>query len=157
MKSTTKTAAKAAKAPAKKARSKSVFSAEELEAMQDAKKERKKGSKADGEADLRAAIAKLDAAERPTVEKLHDIVMATAPSLSPKTWYGMPAWADESGKAVCYFTPASKFKERYATFGFNANARLDDGNMWPTAFALIKLGDAEAKQIAALVRKAVGQ
>lgn len=145
-----------AKTPAKKSKAKSIFSAEELEAMQDAKKERRKSGKADGEADLRAAIAKLDSAERPVVEKLHDIVMASAPSLSPRTWYGMPAWADDTGKAVCYFTAASKFKERYATFGFNANAKLDDGNMWPTSFALLKLGEAEEKRIAALVKKAVG-
>lgn len=149
MATTTKT-----KAPAKK--TKNVFSAEELEAMQAAKTERKKGSKADGEADLRAAIAKLDKAEQAMVERLHELVMATAPSLSPRTWYGMPAWADESGKALCYFTPASKFKERYGTFGFNTNARLDDGNMWPTSFALLKLTEAEEKRIVTLVKKAVG-
>ncbi len=142
------------KAPARKAKSK-VFSDAELEAMQDTKRERKKGS-ANGEADLRAAIAKLDSAERPMVEKFHDIVMANAPSLSPRTWYGMPAWANDKGKAVCYFTPAGKFKERYATFGFNADAKLDDGNMWATSYALLKLGDAEARKIAALVKKAVG-
>jgi uncharacterized protein YdhG (YjbR/CyaY superfamily) len=150
------TTTKTAKAPAKKARSTKVFSDAEMEAMQDAKKERKKGDKADGLADLRAALAKLPAAEKAMGEKLHDIVMASAPSLAPKTWYGMPAWADENGKAVCFFTPASKFKERYASFGFNANAKLDDGNMWVTSFALLRLEAAEEKKLAALVRKAVG-
>ena len=147
------TTTKAKKAPAKKAK---VFSDAEMEAMQDAKKERKKGSAADGLADLKAAIAKLAKAEQPIVERLHEIVMATAPSLAPKTWYGMPAWAGADGKAVVYFTPASKFKERYATLGFNASAKLDDGNMWPTSWALLKLGPAEEKQIAALVKRAVG-
>jgi uncharacterized protein YdhG (YjbR/CyaY superfamily) len=152
------TTTKAKKAPAKKAPAKKakVFSDAEMEAMQDAKKERKKGSKADGLADLKAAIAKLAKTEQPVVEKLHEIVMANAPSLAPKTWYGMPAWAGADGKAVVYFTPASKFKERYATLGFNASAKLDEGNMWSTSWALLKLGAAEEKQIAALVRKAVG-
>jgi uncharacterized protein YdhG (YjbR/CyaY superfamily) len=90
------------------------------------------------------------------VERLHEIVMVAAPSLEPKTWYGMPAWAGADGKAVVYFTPASKFKERYATLGFNASAKLDDGNMWATSWAVQKLGPAEEKQIAALVKKAVG-
>jgi uncharacterized protein YdhG (YjbR/CyaY superfamily) len=127
-----------------------------MEAMQDAKKERKSGGKTDGLADLRAAIAKLAKAEQGVVERLHEIVMATAPSLAPKTWYGMPAWAGADGKAVVYFTPASKFKERYATLGFNASAKLDEGNMWATSWALTKLGPAEEKQIVALVKKAVG-
>ena len=143
----------AKKAPAKKTK---TFSDAEMEAMQDAKRERKKGDKADGLADLKAAIAKLAKSEQPVVERLHEIVMATAPSLAPKTWYGMPAWAGGDGKAVVYFTPASKFKERYATLGFNASAKLDDGNMWATSWALTKLGPAEEKQIAALVKKAVG-
>jgi uncharacterized protein YdhG (YjbR/CyaY superfamily) len=151
MKSTTKTAKKSVKAKSTK-----VFSDAEMEAMQDAKKERKKGSKADGEVDLRAALAKLDKAEKAVGEKLHEIVMANAPSLSPKTWYGMPAWANEEGKAVVFFTPASKFKERYATLGFNTGAKLDEGNMWATSWALTKLGPAEEKQIAALVKKAAG-
>jgi uncharacterized protein YdhG (YjbR/CyaY superfamily) len=150
---TTPRAAK--KAPAK-ARKSGVFSDAEMAAMQDAKRERKKGGKADGEADLRAALAKLDAAERKLGEKLHEIVMASAPALAPKTWYGMPAWANAAGKAVCFFTPAGEFKSRYASFGFNEDARLDDGNMWPTSFALVKLGEAEEKRIAQLVKKAAG-
>ena len=147
------TTTKAKKAPSKKAK---VFSDAEMEAMQDAKKERKKGSAADGLADLQAAIAKLSKAEQPMVNRLHEIVMENAPTLAPKTWYGMPAWAGADGKAVVFFTPASKFKERYATLGFNQGAKLDDGNMWPTSWALLKLGPSEEKQIAALVKKAAG-
>jgi uncharacterized protein YdhG (YjbR/CyaY superfamily) len=147
------TTTKAKKAPAKKAK---VFSDAEMEAMQDAKKERKKGSAADGLADLQAAIAKLSKTEQPMVNRLHEIVMENAPTLAPKTWYGMPAWAGADGKAVVFFTPASKFKERYATLGFNQGAKLDDGNMWPTSWALLKLGPSEEKQIAALVKKAAG-
>ena len=148
-------ATKAKKAPAKKTSAK-VFSDAEMEAMQDAKRERRKGSKADGLADLEAAIAKLAKPEQGVVERLHELVMATAPSLAPKTWYGMPAWAGADGKAVVYYTPASKFKERYATLGFNASAKLDDGHMWPTSWAVLKLGPAEEKHIAALLKKAVG-
>src|SRR5688572_4230612 len=147
------TTTKAKKAPAKQAK---VFSDAEMEAMQDAKKERKKGSAADGLADLQAAIAKLAKAEQPMVNRLHEIVTENAPTLAPKTWYGMPAWAGADGKAVVFFTPASKFKERYATLGFNQGAKLDDGNMWPTSWALVKLGPSEEKQIAALVKKAAG-
>jgi uncharacterized protein YdhG (YjbR/CyaY superfamily) len=84
------------------------------------------------------------------------LIKSSAPELSPKTWYGMPAYAGKDGKVVCFFRNASKFKDRYATFGFNDKAKLDDGNMWPTAFALTKLTATEEKQIAALVKKAVG-
>ena len=87
-------------------------------------------------------------------KRLHALIKASAPALSPKTWYGMPAYAKD-GKVVCFFTPASKFKERYASFGFNATANLDDGNMWPTSFALKKLTAADEKRIAALVKQAV--
>jgi uncharacterized protein YdhG (YjbR/CyaY superfamily) len=87
-------------------------------------------------------------------ERLHALIKAAAPELSPKTWYGMPAYAKD-GKVVCYFTAASKFKERYATFGFNATANLDEGNMWPTSFALTELTAAEEARIAELVKKAV--
>ena len=146
---------KPAKAPAKKTTTK-VFSDAEMEAMQDAKRERKKGSKADGEADLRAAIAKLSGSDKAITERLHEIVMANAPSLAPKTWYGLPAWANAEGKAVVFFTPASKFKDRYGSLGFQSSAKLDDGNMWPTSYALMTLGEAEEKKIAALVKKAVG-
>ena len=112
------------------------------------------GGKADAERDVLAKIAELPAADRAMAERLHAIITANAPSLSPRTWYGMPAYAKD-GKVVCYFTPASKFKERYATFGFNATANLDEGNMWPTSFALKELTAAEEARISALVKKAV--
>ena len=151
MKSPTKPAKKASRAkPAK------VFSAEELEAMQDAKAERKKGKKADGESDLLAKVAEMKGLDRELAEGIHAIVRENAPELSPKTWYGMPAYADKDGKVVCFFTAAGKFKSRYASFGFNEAAKLDDGNMWATAFALTKLTTAEKTKIAALVRKAAG-
>ena len=141
--------------PAKGRARNATFSDAELEAMQAAKIERKKG-KGNGEADLLAKIAEMDGLDRELAEGLHALVKQHAPSLSPKTWYGMPAWAGEDGKAVCFFTPAGKFKERYASLGFNTGARLDDGNMWATSFALIKLGPAEKEAIAALLEKAVG-
>ncbi len=134
----------------------STFSAEEQAAMKEAKRERKKGGKADGEADLLAKIAEMDGSDKQMAERIHAIVKEVAPQLAPKTWYGMPAWADSNGKAVCFFTPAAKFKERYASFGFNANAQLDDGNMWPTSFALLKITAAEEKHIAELVKQAAG-
>ena len=151
MKSTGKPAKRSAAAKTSK-----VFSAEELEAMQDAKTERRKRGKPDGESDLLAKIAELKGLDRELAEKIHEIVKAAGPDLAPKTWYGMPAYADDNGKIVCFFTAASKFKSRYATFGFNEAAKLDDGNMWPTSFALTKLTDAEEKRIAELVKKAVG-
>ena len=111
--------------------------------------------KADGERALLDKVAELPESDRALAERIHEIVKATAPGLAPKTWYGMPAYANEDGKVVCYFTPAAKFKERYASFGFNTAANLDDGNMWPTSFALKKLSTAEEKKIGALVKKAV--
>jgi uncharacterized protein YdhG (YjbR/CyaY superfamily) len=110
--------------------------------------------KADGERAVLAKIAEMPEPDRAMAERLHAIIKASAPALSPKTWYGMPAYAKD-GKVVCYFTPASKFKERYATFGFNATANLDEGNMWPTSFALTELTAAEEARIGALVKKAV--
>ena len=93
-------------------------------------------------------------ADRVMAERLHALVQEAAPALSPKTWYGMPAYANEDGKVVCFFTPAVKFKSRYATFGFEEAAKLDEGNVWPTSFALKKLTAADEKRIAALVKKA---
>jgi uncharacterized protein YdhG (YjbR/CyaY superfamily) len=110
--------------------------------------------KADGESALLAKIAEMQGPDRAMAERLHAIVKASAPALSPKTWYGMPAYAKE-GKIVCYFTPAAKFKSRYATLGFNDEANLDDGAMWPTSFALKELTAAEEARIVALVKKAV--
>jgi uncharacterized protein YdhG (YjbR/CyaY superfamily) len=102
-----------------------------------------------------AKIAEMPEPDRAMAKRLHAIIKASAPALSPKTWYGMPAYANQEGKVVCYFTAASKFNERYATFGFNASANLDEGNMWPTSFALTKLTAAEEARISALVKKAV--
>jgi uncharacterized protein YdhG (YjbR/CyaY superfamily) len=126
--------------------------AQELKA--EARRGRGKKGKADGERDVLAKIAEMKGLDRAMAQRLHAIIKETAPELAPRTWYGMPAYAKE-GKVVCYFTAASKFKERYATFGFNASANLDEGNMWPTSFALKELTPAEEKRIAALVKKAV--
>ncbi|MFK4812196.1 iron chaperone [Devosia sp. ZW T5_3] len=135
---------------------KKVFSEAELEAMQDAKVERKKGKKADGEADLLAKVAEMSDSDRAIAERLHALVKQNAPELLPKTWYGMPAWANAAGKIVCFFTAADKFDTRYASFGFNEAAKLDDGTMWPTAFAITKLTPADEDTLAALIKKAVG-
>jgi uncharacterized protein YdhG (YjbR/CyaY superfamily) len=110
--------------------------------------------KANGERDVLAKLAEMPQPDRVLAERLHAIIKASAPALSTKTWYGMPAYAKD-GKVVCYFTPAHKFKSRYATFGFDATANLDEGAMWPTAFALTELTAAEEARIGALVKKAV--
>jgi uncharacterized protein YdhG (YjbR/CyaY superfamily) len=130
------------------------FTDQERGAMKERAKELKAG-KADGERALLAKIAEMPPPDRAMAERIHAVVTASAPALSPKTWYGMPAYANTDGKVVCFFTPASKFKERYATFGFNAPAKLDDGTMWPTAFALTELTADDEARIAALVKKAV--
>jgi uncharacterized protein YdhG (YjbR/CyaY superfamily) len=130
------------------------FTDQERGAMKERAKELKAG-KADGESALHEKIAEMPQPDRAMAERLHAVITASAPALSPKTWYGMPAWANKDGKVICYFTPASKFKERYATFGFNAAANLDDGNMWPTSFALEELTAADEARIGALVKKAV--
>ena len=153
----TQKSAKSTTATAKKSKG---FTAEERAAMkeraQELKAEARRGKKkADGEADVLAKIAEMPKADRVMAKRLHAVIKDAAPSLSPKTWYGMPAYANEDGKVVCYFTPASKFKERYASFGFNAAANLDDGAMWPTSFALKELTAAEERRIGALVKKAV--
>jgi uncharacterized protein YdhG (YjbR/CyaY superfamily) len=132
------------------------FSDEERAAMKERAKELKaQARRADGEKDLLAKVAEMPEPDRAMAERLHAIITANAPDLSPKTWYGMPAYANKNGNVVCYFTAASKFKSRYATFGFNDDANLDDGNMWPTSFALKKLTAADEKRIAALVKQAV--
>jgi uncharacterized protein YdhG (YjbR/CyaY superfamily) len=110
--------------------------------------------KADGERAVFAKIAEMPEPDRALAERLHAIIKASAPALSPKTWYGMPAYAKD-GKVVCYFTSADKFKSRYATFGFNDAANLDEGTMWPTSFALTELTAVDEARIAALVKKAV--
>jgi uncharacterized protein YdhG (YjbR/CyaY superfamily) len=130
------------------------FTDEERAAMKERQKELR-AKKGDGEKDLLAKIAEMRQPDRAMAERLHAIVRASAPDLEPKTWYGMPAYAKD-GKVVCFFQSASKFNARYATFGFNDTAALDDGAMWPTSFALKELTPAEEARIGALVKKAVG-
>jgi uncharacterized protein YdhG (YjbR/CyaY superfamily) len=135
------------------------FTAEERAAMKERAKElkaeaRANKNKAQGESALLATIAEMPEPDRAMAERLHAIITASAPSLAPKTWYGMPAYAKD-GKVVCFFTAASKFNTRYATFGFNDSAHLDEGTMWPTSFALTELTAATEARIAALVKKAV--
>src|SRR5687767_478142 len=146
------------KSTTKKATQKSGkgLTAEERAAL----KERIKEEKAEregktAESDVLAKIAEMPKSDRSMAKRIHEIVKASAPSLSPKTWYGMPAYANKDGKVVCFFTAASKFKSRYAEFGFNDAANLDEGGMWPIAFALKELTPAEEAKIAALVKKAV--
>jgi uncharacterized protein YdhG (YjbR/CyaY superfamily) len=131
------------------------FTAEERAAMRERAKEVKASArKADGERDVLAKIAEMPEPDRAKAKRVHAIVKASAPALSPRTWYGMPAYAKD-GKVVCFFQSAQKFKTRYATFGFSDKANLDDGAMWSTSFALKKLTSAEEKKIGALVKKAV--
>ena len=135
------------------------FTDEERAAMKERAKElkaeaRANKDRAEGERDVLAKIAEMQGPDRAMAKRLHAIIKASAPDLWPKTWYGMPAYAKD-GKIVCFFTPASKFNSRYATFGFNDDANLDDGAMWPTSFALKELTPAEEKKIGALVKKAV--
>lgn len=131
------------------------LSAEEKAAMRELLKERKAAaSKEEEAAAVREAIARMGPADRALAERVHAIVTKSAPMLSPKTWYGMPAYAKD-GKPLCFFQDAAKFKARYATFGFNDSANLDEGGMWPTSFALKKLTAADEARIAALVKKAV--
>jgi uncharacterized protein YdhG (YjbR/CyaY superfamily) len=150
---------KSAKSAAAAGKTFEGFTDEERGAMKERAKElkgeaRAKKGKADGERDVLAKIAEMPAPDRVMAERLHALIKASAPALSPKTWYGMPAYANE-GKVVCYFTPASKFKERYATLGFNGDANLDDGSMWPTAYALTELTADDEARIGALVKRAV--
>jgi uncharacterized protein YdhG (YjbR/CyaY superfamily) len=137
------------------------FTDEERAAMkeraQELKAEARRGRRADkagGESDVLAKIAEMPEPDRAMAERLHAIVMASAPVLSPRTWYGMPAYAKD-GKVVCFFQSAHKFKSRYGTFGFSDKANLDEGAMWPTSFALRELTEAEEAKIGALVKKAV--
>jgi uncharacterized protein YdhG (YjbR/CyaY superfamily) len=136
------------------------FTDEERAAMKERAQElkaeaRANKSKAEGESDVLAAIAAMPEPERTMAKRLHDIIKASAPALSPKTWYGMPAYAKD-GKVICFFQSAHKFNARYATLGFGDQANLDEGAMWPTAFALTALTAAEEATIGALVKKAVG-
>jgi uncharacterized protein YdhG (YjbR/CyaY superfamily) len=137
------------------------FTDEERAAMKERAQELKaaarrgpRGKKVDEESAVLAKIAEMPEPDRGMAERLHAIITASAPALSPKLWYGMPAYAKD-GKVVCYFQAAQKFKERYATFGFNDTANLDEGTMWPTAFALKELTAADEERIGALVKKAL--
>jgi uncharacterized protein YdhG (YjbR/CyaY superfamily) len=156
------TAKKGARTPAKRtpaSKTSGRFTADERAAMKERARElkaeaRRSEDRAEGERDLLAKIAEMPEKDRVMAERFHAIVTASAPDLLPKTWYGMPAYARD-GKIVCFFQSADKFKSRYATFGFEGSANLDDGAMWPTSFALTELTAAEEKKIAALVKKAV--
>ena len=137
------------------------FTNEERAAMRERAKELKtaarrgpRGGKADGESDVLEKIGEMPKSDRVIAERLHALIKATAPGISPRTWYVMPAYAKD-GKVVCFFQSAHKFKSRYATFGFSDTANLDKGAMWPTSFALKELSAAEERKIAALVKKAV--
>ena len=130
--------------------------------MQASARERKTASRrdpaaerAEGEADVQAKIADMPPADRAMGERIHELVTTAAPSLVPKTYYGMPAYAKD-GKVICFYKPASKFKVRYSTFGFQPDARLDDGEMWPVSFAVTELTPASEERIAELVKKAIG-
>jgi uncharacterized protein YdhG (YjbR/CyaY superfamily) len=160
-----KPAKKSTQRPAKSAtatgRKSKGFTDEERAAMreraQELKAEARRGrgaGKTDGESDVLAKIAEMQGPDRAMAERLHAIIKASAPALSPKTWYGMPAYAKD-GKVVCFFQSAEKFKSRYATFGFSDEANLDEGAMWPTSFALKELTAAEEARISSLVKKAV--
>ena len=148
---------KSAKSSAASGKAYKGLSAEEIAAMKETLKERKAAaSKEEAEQAVLEKIAEMKGLDQTMAKRIHEIVKASAPGLSPKTWYGMPAYADKDGKVICFFQAASKFNVRYATFGFQPDAKLDEGNMWATSFALIKLTDAEEAKIAALVKKAVG-
>ena len=152
-KKATKKSAESTKASNKKS---SGFTAEERAAMKERAQELKaEARKADGESALLAKVAEMSEPDRAMAKRLHAIVKASAPNLSPKTWYGMPAYATKDGKVLCYFQSAEKFNSRYATFGFSDEANLDGGAMWPTSFALKDLTAAEETKIRALVKKAV--
>ena len=160
-----KAAKKSAKSTTRKAAKKSAgntskgFTDEERAAMKERAQELKaearwKKDKAEGESDLLAKIGEMKGSDRAMARRLHEIVKASAPDLLPRTWYGMPAYSKD-GKVLCYFTPAAKFNSRYATFGFNDVANLDEGAMWPTSFALKELTSAQEAKIGELVKKAV--
>jgi uncharacterized protein YdhG (YjbR/CyaY superfamily) len=146
--------------PKKETKKSDGFTAEEKAAMKERAKELKAEARAnkkkeDGEKDLLEKVAEMPEPDRGMAQRIHELVTENAPDLWPKTWYGMPAYANADGKVICFFQAASKFGVRYATFGFQPDAKLDEGNMWPASFALIKVTPAEEKKIVALVKKAV--
>ena len=130
------------------------FSSEERTAMRERAQELAAGE-VKGESAVLAKIAEMPEPDRTMAKRIHEIIKANAPTLSPRTWYGMPAYADKDGKVICFFQSAHRLKSRYATFGFNDTASLDEGHMWPTAFALTELTAADEATISALVKKAV--
>jgi uncharacterized protein YdhG (YjbR/CyaY superfamily) len=130
------------------------FTDEEKSAMK-ARVQELKVSKGNNEGELLAKIAEMDASDRAMAKRVHEIIKANAPVLSPRLWYGMPAY-DKDGKLVCHFQPAKKFKTRYATLGFSDAAKLDEGNMWPNAYALTKVTPTEETKITALLKRAIG-
>ena len=139
----------------KKAAPSKGFTDEEKAAMRERAREQKmSASRAEGERDLLEKIAAMSERDRAMATRLHTLITASAPDLAPKTWYGMPAYANKDGKIICFFQPAEKFKTRYATLGFNDSAHLDDGAMWPVAYALKELTAADEAKIAALVKQA---
>jgi uncharacterized protein YdhG (YjbR/CyaY superfamily) len=143
------------KKPAKTNKTSERFSADERSAMKERAKELKAANSAAADvADVLAKIAEMPESDRVMAERIHAVVTANAPDLAPKTWYGMPAYARD-GKLVCFFKSADKFKSRYATFGFEENANLDEGSMWATSWALTKLTAADEKKIGELVKKSV--
>ena len=153
----TKTRTRQSAAKTARDASSEVFTDEERAAMQERVRELKASSRArktDGESDVLAKIAEMSDSDRAMAERLHAIIKACAPDLSPRTWYGMPAYAKD-GHVVCFFQSGDKFKTRYATLGFSDKANLDDGNMWPNSYALKQLTDAEEARIVALVKQAV--
>jgi uncharacterized protein YdhG (YjbR/CyaY superfamily) len=157
------TTQKSAKSTTGRETTSETWTDEERAAMKERAKEMKaktgrgsRAKKADGEADVLAKIAEMPKSDRVMAERIHAIIKASVPALAPKTWYGMPAYANKDGKVVCFFTAADKFKSRYASFGFNDDANLDEGTMWPTSWAMTKLTPADEAKIGALVKKAVG-
>jgi uncharacterized protein YdhG (YjbR/CyaY superfamily) len=151
-KPTKKGTRKSTKSTGASGRASQGLTAEEKAAMRETIRERKSPG---GEKEVLSKIAEMSGSDRAMAERIHAIVTDTAPDLTPRTWYGMPAYANKDGKVVCFFQDARKFKARYATFGFNDAANLDKGAMWPTSFALKEVTAAEEKKIAALVKKAV--
>lgn len=148
--------ASAKKAPAKKSPAKGqILSAEEKAAMAETVRERKRGSQ-NGEADVLAKIAEMSAEDRALAERIHALIKKAAPQLTSKTWYGMPAYVNPAGQTICFFQPGAKFKTRYSTLGFQQDAKLDDGNVWPNAYAILKLTPADEARITALIKQAVG-
>jgi uncharacterized protein YdhG (YjbR/CyaY superfamily) len=153
---TKKETPKSTKAKAAASQNSEGLSKEEIAAMKETLKERKAfKNKEEAEQAVLAKIAEMKGSDHVLAKRIHEIIKASAPTLSPKTWYGMPAYANENDKIVCFFQAAAKFNARYATFGFNDSANLDEGTLWPTAFALKELTAADEKKIAALVKKAV--